>query len=148
MSEQSLAVALRKAFKRAFPQRESDWQRFEDKMSVGIPDVHAIANERDWWIELKYLDAPPVRKVNLGIRVEQALWLRGRWRCKRNTCVLFKIAGDKQYYIMAGRDAFHGSIDVALFWQLDIKVFGDKESALHALFTEGLAWSDNTLALT
>lgn len=146
MSEDSLATMLRKTFKATFDEPR-DWQRIEDKMSVGIPDVNAIANGREWWLELKYIRNAPVRKVDLGIRPEQALWLRKRWRCKQNVCVLYKRAWDARHCLLAGRDAFTGSVDLAFFQNLDIKVYRSREEALHALFVEGVTWSDNTLAL-
>lgn len=55
------------------------WQRLEDSISLGLPDVSAFAARRgDCWIEGKELDKLPKRNttpVKVGLRLEQQLWL-------------------------------------------------------------------------
>jgi len=53
------------------------YQRIEDALSVGIPDLYLAVNGRGGWYELKQLDAFPARMttpVRLDYRPNQATW--------------------------------------------------------------------------
>lgn len=78
MAESSAWSTLRKNL-------DGSKQRFEDKLAAGIPDTNWKSAELDCdvWLEGKHLKDWPVRPttpVRVGLRKEQALWLKLRKR--------------------------------------------------------------------
>ena len=80
------------------------YQRFEDKLSPGIPDLNIcipamcrICGSQEWWLELKWLASLPEKlgstPVVVGLRKEQRLWLRAAARAGRNCAVVCRVAG-------------------------------------------------------
>ena len=58
-------------------------QRFEDKLTGGIPDTNVCWAGHEFWMEAKFVkDLPkrPTTKVKVGLRPDQALWLETRQR--------------------------------------------------------------------
>lgn len=58
-------------------------QRFEDKLSGGIPDTNVCWDGVEFWLEAKYVKDLPKRattKVKVDLRPDQALWLETRQR--------------------------------------------------------------------
>jgi hypothetical protein len=58
-------------------------QRFEDKLSTGIPDSNICYRGREFWFEGKFLPKYPVRlatPVRLGLKPDQCNWLTLRSR--------------------------------------------------------------------
>lgn len=56
-------------------------QRFEDKLSSGIPDANVCLNGVEFWLEGKFLADYPKRDgtlVKLGLRPEQRVWAKQR----------------------------------------------------------------------
>lgn len=148
MSELAFATNLRDRF-RALYGAKGDWQRFEDKLSVGIPDVNAIANGVEWWLELKQMDAMPPRRIDIGLRPEQKVWLQRSARVGRRVAVLVAIKGHG-YYFLPPMSIWVKSIDVAYFLQLDKRHFKTAEELLTFTFNNaaGVQWNDNRLGLT
>ena len=59
-------------------------QRFEDKLTAGIPDTNVAWNGYEWWMEGKYVKDLPVRS-NSPVKLphytpQQCLWLETRQR--------------------------------------------------------------------
>lgn len=79
-SEDSAWATLRKKF----VERGCDIQRFEDKLSKGIPDSNICApGGKEFWFEGKFLPKYPARQstpVRVGLRLEQCNWLITRAR--------------------------------------------------------------------
>ncbi len=77
------------------------WQRIEDSLSVGVPDIFCCVRGVNCWIEAKYVDPDDLPKrsstpVRIGLRPEQALWLRD-----------YKLAGGHAYVVCKiGREWF------------------------------------------
>lgn len=77
-------------------------QRIEDKLSQGVPDVNGCWQGREFWIELKRLDAWPKRPQTV-VRIphytnEQRLWIRRRGRAGGNALLLVQIDQDFLLY--------------------------------------------------
>jgi len=53
------------------------FQRFEDMLSEGIPDLCVFVNGETVWIELKYKKLPVRKstKIKVGLRPAQRVWL-------------------------------------------------------------------------
>lgn len=108
MSEQSFWRSIERVLKSMRDERFSrdgcddqvHWQRFEDKFGHGIPDLNICVDGREVWIELKQLDRLPVRdttRVRVGLRSDQALWLRRRIKSGGRAFVVAKIG--REIYI-------------------------------------------------
>lgn len=73
-------------------------QRHEDRLSAGVPDVSFALDGVDGWLELKVLSRWPTRPetpVRLGLRADQALWLRDRAKVGGGRCwVLGQVGRD------------------------------------------------------
>ena len=72
------------------------WQRFEDGSPLGIPDINICIRRVEAWVEAKQMDLEDLPKrattpVRIGLRPEQALWLRNRKLAGGNAYVLAKI---------------------------------------------------------
>lgn len=64
-----------------FVSRGCHVQRFEDKLSLGIPDSNICFQGKEFWFEGKHLKAYPARegtRVRVGLRPEQFIWLYTR----------------------------------------------------------------------
>lgn len=69
------------------------YQRFEDSMTGGIPDLNICFGGVETWVELKAVEWPkrPTTPVRLGLRTDQSLWLNGRQRNGGRALVLAKV---------------------------------------------------------
>lgn len=64
-----------------FAEAGCDIQRFEDKLTPGIPDANICYRGREFWLEGKFLRAYPKREASLvkvGLRDRQVLWAKKR----------------------------------------------------------------------
>ena len=51
--------------------------RVENKVAIGMPDIHYVFGKGSGWIELKYMDELPAKgKLKIGLRKSQAIWHR------------------------------------------------------------------------
>jgi hypothetical protein len=71
----------------------AQWQRIEDSLSVGVPDIYCCYCGVSCWIEAKYVDPDKLPKrpdtpVRIGLQPEQAVWLRNH-----------KLAGGQAYVV-------------------------------------------------
>lgn len=93
MSEHAIMGTLREHVLRQWP--STHWQRLEDKLSVGIPDVSAvIPGLGEWWVEGKHVRDWPVlpgTPVRLGLSTEQRLWLLRRQALGSRVIVFAKV---------------------------------------------------------
>jgi hypothetical protein len=74
----------------------AQWQRIEDSLSVGVPDIYCCISGISSWIEAKYVDPDKLPKrpdtpVRIGLKPEQALWLRNHALAGGHAYVLCKI---------------------------------------------------------
>lgn len=49
--------------------------RVENKVMQGMPDVFYIRRGSAGWIELKYIDVWPKKRVSCGLMLSQSMWL-------------------------------------------------------------------------
>lgn len=83
--------------------RYADYQRFEDKLASGIPDVNICLYYTsqltiEWWLELKYAaKAEEGKTFKPGLRKEQRVWLRRGMRKGRVCGVLCRVG--KLWYL-------------------------------------------------
>jgi hypothetical protein len=92
MSEQS----ARHTFKKHVDRLGAHWQRFEDSLSVGIPDINICYKGKEVWIEAKQFDESKLPKrertpVRIGLSAEQCLWLTQRRMAGGHVAVLLKL---------------------------------------------------------
>lgn len=70
----------------------------EDKFTRGIPDTSfAIKPRLSGWLELKYEPAWPKMwktELRIGLRPEQRIWLRNRWKVIHDAFILVRIEDD------------------------------------------------------
>ena len=75
--------------------------RIENLVSRGMPDVHFIKEGKSGWIELKY--SPKFyfqKKISVGLKQEQHLWLK-EYKSNKGVCwILFK--ADKYIMLFSG----------------------------------------------
>jgi penicillin-binding protein-related factor A (putative recombinase) len=103
--------------------RTLHYQRIEDKLQTGIPDLNLAYHGHECWIEMKYLESFPKRRstpIRIGLTKEQALWLKRRAAVGGSVFVLVQIA--REYYMFWIRDALlvdqlQAGIDIDLFKQ-------------------------------
>jgi len=50
--------------------------RVENKVMIGMPDVHYINKGNSGWIELKYMPSWKSKRVSTGYQLHQALWAK------------------------------------------------------------------------
>ena len=50
--------------------------RVENKVMIGMPDVHYINKGNSGWIELKYMPEWKSKRVSTGYQLHQALWAK------------------------------------------------------------------------
>lgn len=90
----------------------------EDKFQLGIADTsfvfmaktlsfpgHYYGKRISGWIELKHINEWPKRKttlIRLGIRLEQRIWLKRRWKHGEDCMILARIGND--IYLFSGED--------------------------------------------
>jgi len=69
--------AFWKKIKAELNSRKIGYQRFEDMLSEGIPDLCVFVGGSTVWIELKYKKLPkrPTTKIKVGLRPAQRVWL-------------------------------------------------------------------------
>lgn len=70
-------------------------QRFEDKLTGGIPDTNVCWNGIEFWLEGKFVRNLPLRAstlVKVGLRADQKLWLETRQRAGGKAFVWVRIA--------------------------------------------------------
>lgn len=82
-----------------------DWQRHEDKYSVGIPDLSFGLDGIGGWVELKYREAFP-QDPDQAVRCrhfthEQRAWLKRRGRASGHCFLLWQIG--KEYFLFDWR---------------------------------------------
>jgi hypothetical protein len=75
------------------------YQRIEDKLSPGIPDlnIHIPRGTGDVWIELKHVDEVPRYEngnIDIGLRPEQFIWLRDAKKAGRNVVLIARVGKD------------------------------------------------------
>lgn len=113
--ESDLRADLRNIFVRNLRGHVSN---LEDKFTPGVADTsfsfdfsenfvsgYSHARYITGWVELKYVRTLPVRpttRVHLGIRKEQRIWLKERWRCGHDCMILARIVDD--IYLFSGED--------------------------------------------
>ena len=69
--------------------------RVENKVMRGMPDIHYINKKgKSGWIELKYLDHWPEKRVATGLSLNQVLWLKEYKSYKGHCWVLIRISRD------------------------------------------------------
>jgi hypothetical protein len=81
--------------KRVLDAHRWHYQRFEDKITPGIPDVNVyVPGVGELWVEMKYVKAYPKQmtsRVHVGLRAEQLIWLEAAARAGRRACVLARV---------------------------------------------------------
>ena len=60
----------------------------------GMPDVHYIREGISGWIELKYLDKWPKKRMSTGLKLNQSLWLKEYDYNKGQCWILIRISRD------------------------------------------------------
>lgn len=147
MSENNFVINLRNKFRTMYG-ADGDWQRLEDKLSVGIPDINAVANGQEWWLEAKYMDAMPPRRMNAGLKPAQKIWLQRSAKVGRRTGMLLGVRGHGNYFIPPV-SLWVGAIDVAYFAELDKRRFATADTLLHFVFNEAanVVWKQHGLQL-
>jgi len=76
--------------KRALDELHWHYQRIEDKLTPGIPDVNIHTPRGDVWVELKYAKLLGAT-ITLGLRPEQYLWLRAGLQAGRRCYLLARV---------------------------------------------------------
>lgn len=74
-----------------FSERLCHIQRFEDKLSSGIPDSNICYEGHEFWFEGKFIREYPKRRntrVKVGLREDQRNWLNARTRAG-GTCTVW-----------------------------------------------------------
>ena len=66
--------------------------RVENRVMRGMPDIHYINKDGEsGWIELKYLNHWPEKRVSTGLALNQVIWLKEYKRHKGHCWVLIRI---------------------------------------------------------
>lgn len=97
-------------------------QRFEDKLSLGIPDSNICYQAHEFWFEGKFLRAYPVRestRVQVGLKHEQRNWLNARSRAG-GTCIVWIREPRGWRYTAANFDELHDGIPLHLWNSLGV----------------------------
>jgi hypothetical protein len=78
--------------------RRWHYQRIEDKLTPGIPDLNIhVPGVGDVWMELKHVDALPRYEngnIDIGLRPEQFIWLRDAKKSGRNVLLTARVGRD------------------------------------------------------
>jgi len=112
MSENAATQTLRKHLKA----QQEHVQRFEDKLSPGIPDTGTTINGRYVFLEGKFIKAMPVRstsKIRFGSTGE------ARLAHQRNWLTLHRRAGGLSFWWVRVRDAGWYLFDDHFDWLVD-----------------------------
>lgn len=116
MSEKSSVMTVRKHMTQA----GAHFQRIEDAYQPGVPDVNmCLPGHGDAWIEFKQMDEEDLPKrattpVKIGLKPEQALWLRTRKNAGGRAVVCAKV--HRTWYVF--RDYFEELLKGVLFEEL------------------------------
>ena len=78
--------------------------RVENKVMQGMPDVHYIRDGKSGWIELKYLDLWPKKRIACGIMLNQSLWLK-EYKDHKGKCWILLRVGRDFIGLIDGKDA-------------------------------------------
>jgi hypothetical protein len=68
--------------------------RVENRVMQGMPDVHYIRDGKSGWIELKYLDLWPKKRIACGLMLSQSLWLKEYKEHKGKCWILLRVGRD------------------------------------------------------
>jgi intergrase/recombinase len=71
--------------------------RVENKVMIGMPDVHYIHKGKTGWIELKYIPkwfTKRTRKLNCGYKLQQALWAKEHIKHGGTNWILIRVSND------------------------------------------------------
>lgn len=88
-SEHTLWLALR-----GRKPRDAVFQRVENRVDIGTPDVCCCIDSTTAWVELKHVTKWPARKwtqINTGLTKEQALWHRAWLRAGGHSWILIRV---------------------------------------------------------
>jgi hypothetical protein len=126
MSESNMWRFLAQKFKRY---GHGDWQRIEDSISMGIPDVNFCIDGVEGWIELKEIPAWPKRKDTIVTfrspwTKEQRFWARKRGQHNGNIWLLVRVFDTKEYLLFWWKDAVD-TVEITLNQQelIDLAVY-------------------------
>lgn len=103
-----------------FSERLCHIQRFEDKLSSGIPDSNICYEGHEFWFEGKFLRAYPMRantRVQVGLKHDQRNWLNARKRAG-GTCIVWVREPRGWRYCHQDFDALHDGIPLNV-WNQD-----------------------------
>ena len=78
--------------------------RVENKVMQGMPDLHYIHEGITGWIELKFLNDWPKKRMTTGLMLTQAMWLEEYALSGGNSWIMIRIAREFTGLI-GGRDA-------------------------------------------
>tara|TARA_R100001460_G_scaffold96085_1_gene138382 strand:- start:10321 stop:10737 length:417 start_codon:yes stop_codon:yes gene_type:complete len=115
--------------------------RVENKVSKGMPDIHFVKSGNSGWIELKFVKSfEPDKKINIGLKQEQHIWLKD-YKSQRGKCwillkadttiLLFDGAEDltksykREYLLMKAVWVNEGSMDEEKWNNLAIHICTD-----------------------
>lgn len=94
-------VELWNALNRRLP--EVHWQRIENTIGNGVPDVNGCFGGVDFWIELKVLEGVRKRSFRRPLSGPQCAWLTKRWRAGGACFVM--AAYNKEWHLWGGNQA-------------------------------------------
>lgn len=97
---------LRQAEQHVEPGRLA-WERIENSIARGTPDVHACYRCVAFLCELKAVARPASREINCELRNDQALKLRAWWRAGGLSWVLIQVGVGAQAvrYLIPGSES-------------------------------------------
>ena len=78
--------------------------RVENKVAVGMPDVHYIHEGVSGWIELKFMNDWPKKRMTTGLMQTQAMWLETYHLNGGNSWIMLRI-GREFTGLLSGREA-------------------------------------------
>ena len=78
--------------------------RVENKVAVGMPDVHYIHEGVSGWIELKFMNDWPKKRMTTGLMQTQAMWLETYYLNGGNSWIMLRI-GREFTGLLSGREA-------------------------------------------
>lgn len=68
--------------------------RVENRVAEGMPDVHYLRDGSSGWIELKYLADWPDKKLSIGLRTGQSIWLDDYAKNNGQCWILLRVGRD------------------------------------------------------
>jgi len=94
-------ASFSKAFVRAFRSAGYHVQKFEDRFSVGIPDVNVCRDGTEFWVELKVVKLPKQGDITVAIplRDYQVAWNNARTK-SGGRCMLVIGTADGVYVFL------------------------------------------------